>query len=270
MNINVENLGFSYGEHQVLHDVGFTAHGGELLSILGPNGVGKSTLLRCMLGLLKSYKGSITIDGRDIKTLSVRENSRLIAYIPQTTTAAFNYSVADIVLMGTTSGLSTLSSPGKADIERAGWAMEKIGITKLRNRCFHHISGGERQLCLIARALVQSAPVLMFDEPTAALDFGNQIMVLTQAKELAAEGYTVIQTTHNPEQSYLFSDRIIALKGGTVLANGSPGELMTKELMSELYSVDIRVSSLYGDRARVCIPEAFAADDNTKYMEESK
>lgn len=256
MSVEVRNLSYSYGELPVLRNVGFMAGSGEFLSVLGPNGVGKSTLFRCVLGLLRDYTGEITVEGRDTRWLSVHELSKRIAYIPQSSGSAFNYSVYDIVLMGTTSGLSAFGTPGKAEAERVEWAMEKTGITHLRQRCFHRISGGERQLVMIARALVQKANVLMLDEPTASLDFGNRIRVLSQARALAEEGYTVIQTTHDPENAYLFSDRILALKDGRVLTEGAPRDVLDRTLMSTLYGVDVAVSSLYGDRVRVCTPSA--------------
>ena len=254
MSVEVKNLHFSYGEREVLHDVSFRVEAGEFLSILGPNGVGKSTLFRCVLGLLRDYTGSITVEGRDARSLSIRESAKLIAYIPQSSHPAFNYSVRDIVLMGTTSGLGTFSTPKKEDVRRVYEALERTDISELAERCFHRISGGERQLALIARALVQRAPVLMLDEPTASLDFGNQLLVLNCARELAREGYTVIQTTHNPEQSYMFSDRILALRGGEVLTEGKPGDVLTPDMMQRLYGVEVEVSSLFDDRVRVCTP----------------
>ncbi len=255
MSVEVKDLNFSYGEHQVLHDISFSVGKGEFVSILGSNGVGKSTLFRCVLGLLQGFTGSVFIDGCDIKKLSVREMSRHVAYIPQDCSPAFNYSVEDIVLMGTTAGLGTFRTPRAAELEKVDWALDKIGISGLRNRCFHHISGGERQLAVIARALVQDAKILMLDEPTASLDFGNQMLVLSQAKALAAEGYTVIQTTHNPEHSYMFSDRVLALKDGRLLAEGAPADIITKEIICSLYGIDVEVASLYEDRVRVCTPE---------------
>lgn len=257
MSIEVQNLNFSYGQRQILFDISFTAEKGEFLSILGPNGVGKSTLFRCVLGLLTGYTGKVLVDGRDARTLSVRESARHIAYIPQSSAPTFNYSVFDIVLMGRTSGLSTFRTPKAADREKCHWALEKVGISHLENRCYHRLSGGERQLVLIARALAQDAPVLMLDEPTANLDFGNQVRVLAQARELAREGYTVIQTTHNPEQSYLYSDKILALQHGRVLTLGDPGAVLTEQTMKTLYGVDVEVLSLYEDRARVCVPKEF-------------
>lgn len=257
--VEVKNLSFSYGERPVLSDISFRAEEGDLLSVLGSNGVGKSTLFRCMLGLLPGYSGQVLIAGQDIENLSARKLARLAAYIPQTSSPAFNYSVEDIVLMGCSSELGVFSSPGRAELARVDWALEKIGIAGLKKRCFHHLSGGERQLVIIARALAQNARVLMLDEPTASLDFGNQMLILSQIKALAAEGYTVIQTTHNPEQSYMFSDRILAIKDGRVLAQGSPRQVISQETLSLLYGADIRLSSLFGDRVRVCTP-AFLAD----------
>ena len=254
MSIEVQNLSFSYGDRPVLHDISFRVEKGEFLSILGPNGVGKSTLFRCVLGLLSGYTGQVLVDGADSRSFSVREAARHIAYIPQSSHPIFNYSVFDIVLMGRTSGLSTFRSPKKQDAELCRWALEKVGIPHLSDRCFHRLSGGEQQLVLIARALVQKAPILMLDEPTASLDFGNQLLVLEQCRNLAREGYTVIQTTHNPEQSYQYSDRILTLQHGRVLAEGTPKEVLTEKTIRALYGVEVDVVSLRDDRARICLP----------------
>jgi len=257
MSIEVRNLCFSYGDRPVLHDISFTVEKGEFLSILGPNGVGKSTLFRCMLGLLSGYTGQVLIDGKNAREFSAREAAKHIAYIPQSSHPIFNYSVLDIVLMGRTSGLAAFRSPGKEDLERCRWALNKIGISHLEERCFHRLSGGEQQLVLIARALTQDAPILMLDEPTANLDFGNQLRVLEQARALAREGYTVIQTSHHPEQSFLFSDRILAIQNGRVLTEGKPGDVLTAEIMTALYGVEVNIVSLFDDQARVCIPATF-------------
>lgn len=255
MGIEVKNLSFSYGDREVLHNISFSVKKGEFLSILGSNGVGKSTLFRCVLGLLRSYHGQILVEGEGTGNLSVKEIAKKIAYIPQNSAPAFNYSVFDIVLMGTTSGLRAFAVPGAREKERAMWALEKTGISHLASRCFHRLSGGERQLAMLARALVQNAPVLMLDEPTASLDFGNKLLVLQQIKSLSEEGYTVIQTTHDPEMSYLFSDRILALQNGSILLDGTPREVITKEIIKELYGVDVQIFSLLNDRSRVCLPE---------------
>ena len=258
MSIQVNNLSFSYGQKNVLHDICFSAEKGEFLSILGPNGAGKSTLFRCILGLLPGYSGEVLVNERNIKGFSAREASRQIAYIPQKSHCVFQYNVLDIVLMGRSNRTSVFGNPGKEDEQACLKALEKVGICELKDRCFHKLSGGEQQLVLIARALAQDAPILLLDEPTANLDFGNQILVLEQAKKLAQEGYTVIQTTHHPEQSYLYSDRILALRNGRILALGKPTEVLNDVIMEQLYNVSVDVISLYDDAARVCIPAKFA------------
>ncbi len=254
MAIEVTDLSFSYGGRAVLQNISFRVEKGEFLSILGPNGAGKSTLFRCILGLLSGYSGQVLVEGADIRKMTVRESANKIAYIPQTSQSVFRYSVFDIILMGRTSSLSLFQSPGKEDKEKCFWAMEKVGITHLASRCYHKLSGGEQQLVMIARALVQDAPYLMLDEPTANLDLGNQFLVLEQMRSLAREGYAVIQTTHNPEQSYQFSHRILAIQSGRILADGTPGQVLTQDNIKALYGVDVEVVSLYEDRARICIP----------------
>ena len=250
--IETKNLSFSYGSRKILNNINLSVEEGVFLSILGSNGVGKSTLFKCMLGLNPGFAGDIFISGCSIKAMSPREISSKIAYIPQHTAPAFNFSVEDIVLMGTTAGQSALSKPGRAELDSVAAALEKVGIESLRQRCFHQLSGGEKQLVIIARALAQNARTIMLDEPTASLDFGNQMRVLRQIKALSGEGYTIIQTTHNPEHAYMFSDRIVALASGGIYAQGSPQDIITKETMSALYNLDVEISSLFEDRVRVC------------------
>jgi len=253
--IDVQKLSFAYSGRQVLRDVSFEAGAGEFISVLGANGVGKSTLFKCMLNILRDYSGKVTVDCRDIRTMSVRELAGNIAYIPQMSASSFNYSVEDIVLMGTTAGLGLVRSPGKEERRRAEQAMERMGIIHLRKRCFHHISGGERQLAIIARALSQNAKYLLLDEPSSALDFGNQMLILNQARALTREGYAVIQSTHDPEKAYMFSDRIIAMKDGSVLTQGTPSEVLSGENVTALYGIDVDEQSLRDDRVRVFIPK---------------
>ena len=255
MSIEVKNLRFSYSTQAVLKNVTFSVNDGELLSILGCNGAGKSTLLRCILGLLSEYEGTIELNDRNIRGMSPSEMAKQIAYIPQSHYQAFNFSVYNMVLMGTSSQVSAISSPGKNQKMRAEDAMERMGISHLGKKSFSNISGGERQLTLIARALAQNAKLLVMDEPTANLDYGNQLRVMEQAKSLAGEGYTVIQSTHNPEQAYLFSDHILALKNGEIVGDGSPADIITEKLMRALYNADTEVQSMYNDKVRVFIPK---------------
>jgi iron complex transport system ATP-binding protein len=255
LSIEVKNLSFGYDERLVLDGINFTIPENRLVSILGPNGVGKSTLFNCILGLLKGYTGQIFLNGRDVKTLSIKEMAKTVAFIPQSHNPSFNFSVADIVLMGTTVQVSTFARPGKHQVALVDAALEKIGISHLRERGYNQISGGERQLVLLARALVQEAKILILDEPTANLDYGNQIRVLMQIQSLTREGYTIIQSTHNPDQTFLFSDTVLAMKGGKIVACGVPGDIYTEELIRNLYAAEVKIQSLYEDRVRVSIPK---------------
>lgn len=256
--MEVESLCFSYKHKQVLQDVSFTPPENKLLCLLGPNGVGKSTLFRCMLGQLTGYSGSIGINGREVRSYSPAALARCVAYVPQSHHLVFNYSVTDMVLMGTTSRFSALSVPGRNERLLAEQAIEMLGITALADRSFLQLSGGERQLVLIARALAQQARILIMDEPTANLDYGNQLRVLDRVKGLTRDGYTIIQSTHNPDQALLFADSVLALYDGRMIAFGHPREVINEELLRCLYGVEIRLEPLYEGKVSVCIP-AFAA-----------
>lgn len=254
MSIVVSDLGFNYEHNRVLDRISFAVKDMELLSVLGPNGVGKTTLFRCLLGLLKGYQGQILLGGNDIARLGIAEMARLIAYIPQIHYPSFNYSVFDMVLMGTSIRVSAISSPGRKQKKNVERALERLGIAHLKERGFIQLSGGERQLVLLARALVQESKILVMDEPTSNLDYGNQIRVLTEIRSLAAEGYTIIQSTHNPDLAFMFSDKVLALKDGAVLALGRPAEIFTAELVHALYGLEVEMESLYSDQVRICVP----------------
>jgi len=254
--MTVKDLSFAYSTHEVLKNVSFMAEYGEFLSVLGPNGVGKSTLFRCMLGLLTPTSGGAEIDGKPIASMGAPELARHIAYIPQSHNPVFNFSVFDVVLMGTTAQLGTFSSPGKMQNEQAMHALERLGISHLKDRGYGNISGGERQLVLIARAIAQQAKILVMDEPSANLDFGNRIRVMQTVLSLTKDGYAVIQSTHDPEQAYMYSDKILALYGGRVLKWGAPQETITDSVISQLYGVPVEVCSLREDEFRVCVPKS--------------
>lgn len=261
MSICIEDLSFSYGNRAVLDHVSFSAEYGQFLSVLGPNGVGKSTLFRCMLGLLPLDSGTIHIDGIPISAMSAGQLARRIAYIPQSHNPVFNFSVFDMVLMGTTSQTGTFASPGEKQRRQAHSALEKLGIAHLKDRGYGSISGGERQLTLIARAIAQQARILIMDEPSASLDFGNRIHVMQTVRSLTQDGFCVIQSTHDPDQAYLYSDRILALYHGNVLAWGTPQDTIDNVLISTLYGVDVEVRSLRGDSVRVCVPKDINASE---------
>lgn len=254
MSISVKNLDFSYGSRQILKDISFDIPDGTLVNVLGPNGVGKSTLFRCILGLNHDYKGQILVNGKDMKHLTIKERAREISYIPQSHAPVYDYEVLDVVLMATGSELKVLSNPGCAQRKRAYEALERIGIEKFAHRQYTHISGGEQQLVLIARALAQNAKTIVMDEPTSALDYGNTMRVLSCVRQLAREGLSIVQSTHNPDHAFLYSDKTLVLRDGKVDAYGDPKEVITSELISGLYSLDVEVNSLYGDKVRVCVP----------------
>lgn len=249
MRLRVENLRFSYRkEKPVMKDVSFSAGKGEFLSVLGPNGAGKSTLFRCILRILTSYEGRIWLDGTDSRMLSERELASRIAYIPQIHRPTFGYSVLDTVLMGTVRQLSPFAVPKKEQRELAMATLERLGIAWLSERNFAYLSGGEQQLVLVARAMAQQADILIMDEPTSALDYGNQLRVLQEVKALSKEGYTVLLSTHNPQHAMSFADTILALSHGRVAACGPAKEILTSELVRELYDVEAEFADVGPDR----------------------
>lgn len=173
--IEAKGVRFSYGKNEILHGVDFAAQKGQLVAVLGPNGAGKSTLFRCLLGLYHSYQGSIAIEGREVKNMQPREIAAKVAYIPQTHTPTFHYTVLEMVLMGTTHRVRGLQSPGAKEVAIAREALAQVGIADMENRSYGRLSGGEQQLVLIARALAQQTELLIMDEPTSSLDYGNQL-----------------------------------------------------------------------------------------------
>ncbi|MCE5196176.1 MAG: ABC transporter ATP-binding protein [Negativicutes bacterium] len=254
MSILVRDLSCRYGQIPVLQQIGFTALPGELLAVLGPNGAGKSTLFRCMLGLLR-YHGSIQINGREAAALSARELAAEIAYIPQSHSQTFNFSVIDMVLMGTTAQVGLLHAPGVQQMRQATAALQKLNILPLAERGFEQISGGEAQLVLIARALAQGAKILIMDEPTASLDYGNALHVLRQIQALTEASYTVLFSTHNPDYALTYAHRVIALQKGKIIAEGPARQVITAELLERLYGVRVSVESFQNDQVRICVPK---------------
>ena len=243
MSIEVKNLSFSYRRSEILRNVSFTVSDGELVALLGPNGAGKTTLFRCILGFLKDFEGSVFCDGADVSQMGAREMARHIAYIPQSATPVFNHTVFETVLMGTNSQTGTLSTPGKQQIQAAEQALEKLGVSELKHRGCQTLSGGEAQLVLIARAVAQGARVLIMDEPSSNLDLGNKHSVLSLARQLSREGYTVLMSIHEPEQALVFADRAMMLCDGRIIADGGVDEVITEKLIKEVYGVSVMISN---------------------------
>uniref|UniRef100_A0A7V6CD55 ABC transporter ATP-binding protein n=1 Tax=Thermodesulfobacterium geofontis TaxID=1295609 RepID=A0A7V6CD55_9BACT len=239
-----------------LKGISFTAEKGSITTILGPNGSGKTTLFKCISGLWKDYKGEVKVDGVSIDKFSYRKRARLFSVVPQEHEPAFPYSVFDVVLMGRASYVGIFSSPREKDYEKAYEALIAVGIEHLKNHPYTKISGGERQLTLIARAIAQEAPIMLLDEPTSHLDFKNQINVLKKIKEIAtSKGLTVVMTLHDPNMASLFSDKLVVINSGNKVAEGNPKEILTEELIKKVYEVEVRKINIDGQNIIYPIPE---------------
>ena len=226
MSIEVKDLSFAYGSHIVLNQVSFSVHKGSFTALLGANGAGKSTLFRCILGFLPHYQGCITLCGQDIRTLDRRQQARLAAYIPQISAPVFNYTVLETVLMGACGSISPLQRPGQAQRERAMEMLERLGVGHLAGCGINEISGGERQMALIARAMAQQAKILIMDEPTAALDPISTSRIEELAVELK-QHYTIVIVTHNMQQAARISDRTAFFLLGELVEVGPTAQIFS-------------------------------------------
>lgn len=227
-------------ETYILKEVDFSVQASGMTTILGPNGSGKTTLFRCITGLWKLQRGEIIFEDKDISRISHAERAKIFAVVPQEHEPPFPYSVLDVVLMGRVSHVGLFASPSEYDYQVAQEAIHTVGISHLRDRAYTKISGGERQLVLIARALSQEAPILLLDEPTSHLDFRNQVVVLKKVKEITRErGLTVLMTLHDPNLAMLFSDKVIVLNGGSVVCTGSPNVVITEDTLKKVYGIDV-------------------------------
>jgi iron complex transport system ATP-binding protein len=254
VSLAVEDLAFGYGSRVVGSGISFALEPGEVLCLLGPNGGGKTTLFKTLLGLLPAKAGRVTFEGADLAGWSRAERARTIAYVPQAHAAFFPFTVREIVLMGRASRLKPFASPGRRDREIADSALATLGIGHLGERIYTEISGGERQLVLIARALAGEPRLLVMDEPTASLDFGNQARVLERVRRLSEAGIGVILSTHDPDHAFLCADRVALLHGGRLVALGSPDATVTRENLRLLYGIEVAVVPLPGHARSVCAP----------------
>lgn len=231
----------------IIKGISFDCERGSITSILGPNGSGKSTLFKCIAGLWKFYKGEIYFDKELVDKLSFKKRARIFAVVPQDHEPPFPYSVLDIVLTGRASYISMFSSPTQRDNEIAIEALKIVGIENLKDRPYTKISGGERQLALIARALSQQTPVILLDEPTSHLDYRNQINILSKIKEIAIDKKRcVVMTLHDPNLASLFSDKVIIINSGKKVIEGVPKEVITEEIIKKVYDVKVTKYSVNG------------------------
>lgn len=235
MTLAGRDLTIGYSDRVVGRALDVTLEQGEVLALLGPNGGGKTTLLKTLLGILPPIEGEAQIGGRSLKSYSIRERARRIAYVPQVHTPTFAFTVESVVLMGRTAHGSLFSRPSAHDRDIAGRALAQFEITALAGRAYTMISGGERQLVLLARALAQEPQFIVLDEPTASLDFGNQGKVMREMRALAAAGHGILFTTHDPNHALRAADRAYLLRAGERVAEGAVGEVLTRAQLEALY-----------------------------------
>lgn len=243
--IKFENLSVGYGDVSILNNINVELPGNTITSILGPNGSGKTTLLSTLMKLIPPLKGKIYIDEKDVFSLSYRELSKIVSLVPQFHMPRFDYTVFDIILAGRTPYISYL--PKEEDIEKVNSVIKMFDIEELKDKKYTQISGGQRQLVLIARAIVQDTPIVVFDEPTSALDLKNQVRVLKLIKKLNLENNkTCIMTLHDPNAAAIFSDNIMFLNNSKVKF-GSTSEIITKENIKKIYDIDCSVINHNGN-----------------------
>ena len=261
VSIETRDLAIGYPGHDVGSGIALAAGPGEILCLLGPNGSGKTTLFKTLLGLIPALGGEVLLAGRPLDRLGRGEIATRAAYVPQAHAAPFAYPVLEVVLMGRTARLGLFSQPGEADRAAARDALARLRIGNLAESDYTRLSGGQRQLVLIARALAQETPVLVMDEPTASLDFGNQALVLGEIAGLAADGLTVILSTHDPDHAFAVGTGVALLHEGRVRAKGAPADALTAEALSAVYGVEVRVE-LLADGSTVCVPSLGRREDD--------
>ena len=239
MTLAGRDLTIGYSDHVVGRDLNVALATGEVLALLGPNGGGKTTLLKTLLGILTPQAGEVMIGGRSLARISIGERARLIAYVPQAHVPTFAFTVETVVLMGRTAHGNLFSRPSAHDRMVAARVLEQFGIAQLAPRPYTMISGGERQLVLLARALAQEPQFVVLDEPTASLDFGNQGKVMREIRALAGAGHGVLFTTHDPNHALRAADRAYLLRAGERIAEGAVGAVLTRERLEDLYRAPV-------------------------------
>lgn len=257
MLLEMDQVYGGYGNGDIVKGVSCSADHGDILCLVGPNGCGKTTLFRLMLGSITVSRGSITIDGRDTKNLSSKELANLIAYIPQYHSPVFAYTVLDVVVMGRASHFSSFDTPKAADREAAFEALEKVNALHLANKKYTALSGGQRQLILIARAICQSAKVFVMDEPAANLDYANHQLLMEVVVDLARRGYCIVMSTHSPEHPFSIGSKVLLMKDGQVAGFGPPKQTITPQTLQAVYDIEMDVVTVrdrYGMERTICLP----------------
>ena len=249
----VNNISFDYDGEEIFSNISFSIDKGDVLCILGPNGTGKTTLIKCLNGLHDINSGEILINGQNIKKLSFKQISKHIGYIPQAHIPSFPFKVFDVVLMGRAPYLNLTDSPKEEDKKIALDALKTLGIDDLKDKEYTNLSGGERQLVFLARVLCQKPDILILDEPTSHLDFGNQIKLLEIIDNLAKSGLSIIKSSHFPDHAFLSSTKVAIMKDRKFIDFGTPDDVVTEDNLRKAYSIDVRLMEL-DDERKVCVP----------------
>ena len=234
--------------HPILQEVGFDLQPGRILAILGPNGAGKTTLLYLALGWLSAWSGEVLLDGRRLKEHSRAERGRKLALVPQNEHTPFDYSLLEYVLMGRAPHLPPLGMPGEVDFQAALTALQQVGLESLADQPVPRLSSGEHQLLLLARAIVQDAPLLLLDEPTAHLDLHNKARLIGMLRQLRARGTSLLMTNHEPEVVLALADDVLLMEAGRPAQFGPLEQVFTAESLSRLYRMPIRLVEVDGRR----------------------
>lgn len=262
MILEVENGCFGYPkQEEILTDINIKLEEGHILSVLGPNGIGKTTLLKCMIGLMPWSRGRSLLTGKDIRTLKSKEIWNMISYIPQTHGFSFSYTGLEMVMLGRSSHLGLFSQPGHREIEMAEAMMEKVGITRLADKDCNRMSGGELQMVLIARALINEPKLIILDEPETGLDFHNQILVLNMVEKLAhEENIGAIMNTHYPTNAMSIADEALMMNRKGDRFYGSTGDILNESNISKSFDVNVVVDEIiYQNRTiRSVVPVSLA------------
>lgn len=242
--LHIKELTFSYGKKKILEDISFSAQKGEVISIIGPNGCGKTTLLKCINKINKPKLGEIFIDDTNILKCKIEEISKKVAYVPQMLNENFDINVTDVVMMGRRPYINW--SVSENDLEIVSKIMKKLNIENIAEKSFIELSGGQKQKVLIARAFVQDAPMYIFDEPISFLDIKNQLEILNMAKEFAKkENKIVIIVLHDLNMAMAYSDKVLLLKDGKVNSFNETKKVLTKENIKEVYGIDVKIIDNY-------------------------
>ena len=257
MKLEIINASCGYGKSTIVKDISMNVESGEILCLLGPNGVGKTTFFKTILGFLKLQAGQILLDGQDINKWSKKKLAEAIGYVPQAHTPPFPFSVIDVIIMGRTAHIGMFESPSKKDKEIAEEAMNTLNISYLKDKIYTEISGGERQMVLIARALTQQPKILVMDEPTSNLDFGNQVKVLEEINKLSQKGLGIIMTSHFPDHAFLCCTKVALMQKNNVFTIGTVDEVVTEGNLKMAYGVDVKITSAInnkGEKVKSCVP----------------